>query len=140
MSRELRQRHLATANQKRWAAGLQAPRNAGRGGGCHRAGAAAAVVAGADRPLPNVTGEGLGVGWEVSVAGGRRIEGRKMETGISHSEYKCQPIPVIRTFKSEVSSQTRIKIKRWPPRARPVLATRFLEVNGTYFFCQLLGT
>ena len=57
-------------------------------------------------------GEGLGVGWRVRVADGRRTEGMKTETGISHSVYKCQPIPVILTFKPEVSFQTLIKIKQ----------------------------
>lgn len=109
MSRERRLRHLATANEKRRPAGLPASRKAGQGGGCHRARAAAAVVPGADRPLLNVSSQARDWG-KVKVASGRRTEGVNTETGISHSVYKCQSIPVIRTFLSEVSFQTLIRI------------------------------
>ena len=122
----------------------------GVGGRCHRAGAAAAAVLGADRLLPNVRRE-AGRRGTVGSQGGRWQENRRREDGDDHFASEEEEMGSSIPFCVQVSinasdsyfhvrgQHSDINRNKAIPRPRPVPAPLFLEGSDIYG-CQPLDT
>ena len=121
------------------------------GGGNHRAGAADAVVVGADRLLLNVSCKARGWRRGAGNQGDRWQEDRRREDGDCHFASEEEEMGSPNPFCVQVSTNSsdsyfhvrgqlsNINQNKVVPRARPVLAPLFLEGSGIYC-CQPLGT